>query len=85
MSEASNGGTIGPMKSSAHLKYRYRKCCGPNFSETGHYTQMVVALHHRSRHRRGRVKQGGATYCTVRRTSIQSERQFRSRGNLPLP
>lgn len=21
--------------------YRYRKCCGPNFSETGHYTQMV--------------------------------------------
>ena len=21
--------------------YRYRKCCGPNFSDTGHYTQMV--------------------------------------------
>ena len=21
--------------------YRYRRCCGPNFSETGHYTQMV--------------------------------------------
>ena len=21
--------------------YRYRKCCGPNFSETGHYTQMI--------------------------------------------
>ena len=21
--------------------YRYRKCCGPDFSETGHYTQMV--------------------------------------------
>ena len=21
--------------------YRYRKCCGPKFSETGHYTQMV--------------------------------------------
>ena len=21
--------------------YKYRKCCGPNFSETGHYTQMV--------------------------------------------
>tara|TARA_B100001248_G_scaffold250783_1_gene225236 strand:+ start:280 stop:795 length:516 start_codon:yes stop_codon:yes gene_type:complete len=21
--------------------YKYRRCCGPNFSETGHYTQMV--------------------------------------------
>ncbi|MGB0179402.1 MAG: CAP family protein [Flavobacteriales bacterium] len=21
--------------------YRYRRCCGPNFSETGHYTQMI--------------------------------------------
>lgn len=21
--------------------YRYRKCCGPNFSATGHYTQMI--------------------------------------------
>ena len=21
--------------------YRYRKCCGPRFSDTGHYTQMI--------------------------------------------
>ena len=21
--------------------YKYRKCCGPKFSETGHYTQMI--------------------------------------------